>query len=251
MENNIEEDLEENIGKLVDEKLEGLSAVKGISIATNLATDIYTKMKDELDGVSSQNLVASATSFQYIAKSLYEYCLSEEIQSTYVTVEKYILLLVIIKKIAATVVLDRQLAELEGMASYKKSIKELVLQINAVIETTDYVGEDPFVSIKRAIPTATLVAIISKEGMPIRVEGDNIQLHEAMIGSQIAALSNSTQVIMNDSMDFSVIEGNAGHIIVVQLDEERILAVSIPEMDQSKIGTYIAKIKAIVKKQKK
>src|SRR6056297_1918244 len=98
----IEENLEKDIKSLVGQTMEELNAIKGISIATDLATDIYTKLNSDLGGISSANLVASATSFQYIAKSLYEYCLSEEIASTYVTVKDFVLLLSIFKNIAAT-----------------------------------------------------------------------------------------------------------------------------------------------------
>ena len=120
---------------------------------------------------------------------------------------------------------------------------------SAFVETSEYLKEDPFVQIKRAVPSATLVAIISKEGMPIKVEsvGD---LQEAMVGSMVAALSNLTTVMLKTQMEYSILHGVGAHLIVVQFDIDRIIALSIPEEDESNIGTYLAKIKEIIKLSK-
>jgi predicted regulator of Ras-like GTPase activity (Roadblock/LC7/MglB family) len=237
------------IKKLVGEAIERYVAIKGVSIGTSLATNIFTLLKPEVSSFSESELIASATSFQYIAKNMFDYIVNNQLKATYVTVNDYVLLVLIVKEISAAFILDRKLAELEGIQKYQKELNTLVLKISAFVETSEYLKEDPFVQIKRAVPSATLVAIISKEGMPIKVEsvGD---LQEAMVGSMVAALSNLTTVMLKTQMEYSILHGVGAHLIVVQFDIDRIIALSIPEEDEGNIGTYLAKIKEIIKLSK-
>ena len=47
-------------------------------------------------------------------------------------------------------------------------------------------------------------------------------------------------------MEFSIIGGENGSIIIHELDKNRILAIAVPEADEKKLGSYIAKIKTII-----
>jgi predicted regulator of Ras-like GTPase activity (Roadblock/LC7/MglB family) len=234
------------IEKIITGMMEKYVAIKGISIGTSLATNVYTKLKPDLESFSEAELVAAATSFQYISKNLYETVVKNPLESTYVTVENDLLMLLIVKEISVAVILDRKLAELEGLKAYQKDLHDMALKIAALIETSDYIAEDPFVQIKRAIPSATMIAIISKEGMPIKVESQDLQ--EALLGSMIAAISNLTLVMLRKPMDYTLLQGPNGSVMVVQFDEKRVLAVAIPGDENDKIGQYLARIHEIVKK---
>lgn len=232
------------IEEIINTTMEKHGAIKGISIGTAVATNIFTKLRSGLENYSEVELVAAATSFQYIAKNLFEIIVKNKLNSTYVTVENDILLLIIVKDISASIILDRKLAELEGIKVYQKELQDLVVKIAAVVETSDLINEDPFARIKRAVPSAFMVGIISKEGMPIKIEGANMQ--DALVSSMIAAISNLTNVILKKPMDYSVLQGINGNILVVQFDESRVLTVAVPGDESEKIGLYLAKIAEII-----
>ncbi len=242
-------ELVRHIEKIVDETMENYVAIRGISIGTSNATNIFTKLKPGLENFSEVELVASAASFQFIARNLYTYVIDNKMESTYVTVDDYVLLLLSVKEVSAAIILDRNLAELESFKQHTEKLKQAILKIAVFIETSDYLKEDPMVSIKRAIPPAKMIAIVSKEGMPIKVEAENIQ--DVMLGSMISALANLTGVVLKNSLDYCVMQGVTGHILVIQFDSERILAISLPSNEESNIGEYLARIKEIIKNLKK
>jgi predicted regulator of Ras-like GTPase activity (Roadblock/LC7/MglB family) len=244
-----EMELMEQIENIIDETMESFVAIKGISIGSSNATNIFTKLKPELKDFSEIELVASSTSFQFIARNLYSYVIDNNLESTYVTVNNYVLLLLIVKEVAAAIILDRALAELESIKQHTEKIKQAIQKIAVFIETSEYLKEDPMVAIKRAIPTAKMIAIVSKEGMPIKIEGNEV--HEAMMGSMISALANLTGVILKKPMDYCVMQGKSGHLMVVQFDSERILAISLPPNEETKIGEYLARIKEIIRNNQK
>jgi predicted regulator of Ras-like GTPase activity (Roadblock/LC7/MglB family) len=241
-----DQQLIQQIEKLIAEQMENHVGILGISIGTELATNIITKFKPKVTDFTENELVASARSFQYISKNLYEHSGISGLKTTYVTVKDYVLLLILVKEISAAVLLDRKLAELEGIDKYLVELKALALKVSAFVETSDYMLEDPFLLIKRAIPSAKMIAIISKAGMPIKVESK--MANEVMIGSMVSAISNLTNVMLKNPLDYSVLQGDGGSVLVVQFDAERILAIVIPKNEESQIGQYLARIKEIISK---
>ena len=64
----------------------------------------------------------------------------------------------------------------------------------------------------------------------------------------ISALYNLSDVLLEEqNVEYSIIAGENGSIILHALDEHRILFVAVPEADESKLGSFIAKIKTIIK----
>lgn len=242
-----DDELIKQIEKIIDETMESYVAILGISIGTEIATSIFSKFKPESQNFSDLELIASSTSFHYICNSLFRNIAKNNLNSAYVTVENYILLMNVTKKISAAMILDRSLAELEGIPKYDQVLKEISLKIDALVETMDYVSQDPLVKIIRAVPSALFLAIIGKEGLPIKIIDDGT-IQAPMVSSQIAALSNLTQVMLKTQMDYTVLNGVGAIILVIQFDEERILAISIPEDEKEKVGQYLARIKEIIRK---
>jgi predicted regulator of Ras-like GTPase activity (Roadblock/LC7/MglB family) len=234
------------IMEIINDTMGEYVAIKGISIGTEIATSIISKFKPDLPSSFKENeLVASATSFQYICKSLYTHLAKNSMKSTYLSVEDHIVLMQIIKEVSAAVILDRRLAEMEGIETYQQVLETMLFKISAIIETSEYLREDPLVKIMRAVPSAVYVALISKEGLPIKVI-DNGEVQSVMIGSQVAALSNLAQVMMKTPLDYVLIQGKGENILVVQFDSDRILCVSFPQQEKTNIGQYLARIKEIV-----
>ncbi|UYP45064.1 hypothetical protein NEF87_001349 [Candidatus Lokiarchaeum ossiferum] len=242
---NNDEELIKSISKIIEEAMKENVAIQGFSVGTDIATNIYTKFKPELTDFNENELIASATSFQYISKGLFAHIAKNDLNSSYLTVENHVILMAIVKDVSAAAILNRKLAELEGIIKYQKVLDNLLLKIAAFVETSDYITEDPMVKIMRAIPSATFLAIISKEGLPIKII-DNGKVQGPMVGSQVSALSNLTQVMMKTPMDYTILQGKGANILIVQFDSERILAISIPEHEKSNIGQYLARIKEII-----
>ena len=118
------------------------------------------------------------------------------------------------------------------------------MRISAFVETSELLREEIFVAIKRAIPNTIVAAIITKDGLPIKVQST---MPEPIFSAMIAALYKIAYILLEKSnLEFSIIVSEKGSIIIHELDENRILCIAVPESDDSKLGTYFAKIKAIL-----
>ncbi|MHA1885705.1 MAG: hypothetical protein ACW96S_11670, partial [Promethearchaeota archaeon] len=138
-------------------------------------------------------------------------------------------------------------AELEGIETYTQRLQKLALQISAILETSDLLKEEIFKGIKRAIPNTLVLAIITKDGLPIKIQST---MPEPILSAMVAALYNLSGVLLESGMEYSIIGGENGSVIIHDLDENRILALAVPESDERKLGSYIAKVKAIVQKNR-
>ena len=240
-------DLIERISVLIDEEMGKNTAIKGISVGTDMATNLYSKMDPDLEDFSGQNLIASATSFQNIASSLYLQLANNKISSNFVTVDKYIMIMNIVKDVSGAAILDRKFAELEGIENIQNSFKILMQKIANYIETSDFMKEDPFVKISQALPTALSLILVSIEEMPIKAIGIK-NMAEPMVSSMVSSISSLTKVMMGSSLDYCIIEGDEAYIIIIQYDAKRILAVSLPDQEKDNIGHHLATIKSIIEK---
>jgi predicted regulator of Ras-like GTPase activity (Roadblock/LC7/MglB family) len=142
--------------------------------------------------------------------------------------------------------LDRSLAELSGLDYYKKILMDLVARIEAFIETSEYISEDLFVAIKRTIPECTMLAVLTIAGSPIRIDVNGIE--PVILASIVSAISNMVGIILKKPLDYAIIEGKVGNVIILQIDSERILGIGIPVSSETSVGKYIAKIKEIARK---
>jgi predicted regulator of Ras-like GTPase activity (Roadblock/LC7/MglB family) len=118
------------------------------------------------------------------------------------------------------------------------------LKMSAIIETSDLIKEEIFVALKRAIPNALVIAIITKDGLPIKVQST---MPEPTISAMISAIYNLAGILLDGGLEFSIIGGDHGSIIIHELDESRILAIAVAEGDEKILRSHIAKIKAIIK----
>ncbi len=62
----------------------------------------------------------------------------------------------------------------------------------------------------------------------------------------MSALYNLSDVLLEEDLEYSIIAGNIGSIVIHELDGDRVVFIAVPEAVESKLGAYIAKIKAIV-----
>ena len=130
------------------------------------------------------------------------------------------------------------------MDSYITSLRRFAIKISAFVETSDLIKEEVFVALKRAIPNALVIAIITKDGLPIKVQAT---MPEPILSAMTSAIFNLAGILLEEVLEFSIIGGENGSIIIHELDKSRILAIAVPEADERKLGSYIAKIKSIIK----
>jgi len=236
----------DEIDNLILKEMDENSAILGISVGTETGQVISSNFKKDIK-LSANEIIAGSSSLMFLSSNISKQLLNQKVKYHTTVAKNEILINVLANNINVSVILDRELTELEGIGLYQKKIKDFALKISAFIETSEYIKKDIFVEIKRAIPTAISIAVITKSGLPIRIQS---VMPDPMISAITSALFNLTDVLLKKSVEYSVISGDDGSIIIHQIDNDRILCVAIPDRREDQIGKYIAKIKEIIKENK-
>ncbi len=238
------EELQKDVSRLVEKELESTSAVIGINIGTPEGTKIASVFKKDLN-MTMGEVTAANSSLVFLSSKMLKDSLNQDVSYNLIIGKKKIVLSILAESITMIIYLNRELAELEGLDSHISRLQKLSLQINAIIETSDILKEEIFKGLKRAIPNTLVLAIITKDGLPIKIQST---MPESILSAMVAALYNLSGVLLESGMEYSIIGGENGSVILHDLDENRILALAVPESDERKLGFYIAKIKAIIQK---
>ena len=235
--------LKKDINNLIEKELNENPAILGINIASLDGTKIATKLKTRLK-LTEYEISAANSSLLFLSSRMLQGSLNEQISFNLTSGKDKIIISILTESITMLTYLNRELAELEGLNTYVIRLKKFALHISAIIETSDIIKEEIFVSLKRAIPNAIALAIITKDGLPIKIQSS---MPESMISAMIAAIYNIADILLERSSEYSIIAGIKSSIIIHELDEHRILCIAVPEAEESKLGSYIAKIKTILK----
>jgi predicted regulator of Ras-like GTPase activity (Roadblock/LC7/MglB family) len=241
-EDSIIKELESDISEIIEKELQSAPAILGINVGTPEGTRIASKFKKELKMTMSE-VTAASSSLVFLSSKILKDSLNQKISYNLITGKEKIILSVLTENTTMICYLNRELAELEGLSNYIIKLSKLGLQMSAIIETSDILKEQVFVAIKRAIPNALVIAIITKDGLPIKVQAT---MPEPILSAMTSAIYNLAGVLLEEGLEFSIIGGENGSIIIHELDENRILALAVPEADERRLGSYIAKIKAII-----
>jgi predicted regulator of Ras-like GTPase activity (Roadblock/LC7/MglB family) len=234
--------LEVDVIKLIEKEMNENSAILGINIGTHGGTFIANSFKQNTN-LSVLEISAAASSLLFLSSKMLNDSLMQEISYNLVTGKEKIILAVMTENITMISYLNRELADLEGLNLYISKMKQFALKISAFVETSDLIKEEIFVAIKRAIPSALMIGIITKDGIPIKIQST---MPEPMISAMMSALYNLSDVLLEEDLEYSIIAGNNGSIVIHELDGDRVVFIAVPEAVESKLGAYIAKIKAIV-----
>ena len=235
--------LDVDLNDLIEKHLKEHKSILGISISSHGGTHLASKFKKDVKMTKSE-ISAASSSLVFLSSKILSDSLNQKISYNLITGKERIILSILTESIALIAYLNRELAELEGIDSYINNLKQFAIQINAIIETSDLIKEEVFVALKRAIPNALIIAIITKDGLPIKVQSI---MPEPMLSAMSSAIYNLAGVLLEGGLEFSIIGGENGSIIIHELDETRILAIAVPEADERKLGSYLAKIKSIIK----
>ncbi|MHA1729532.1 MAG: hypothetical protein ACTSWY_12470 [Promethearchaeota archaeon] len=239
------ENMIEEIDEIVSEVFSNHAEVEGMCVASYSGKNIYSKFREDnsrTPDITAPQLAAAATSLLFIASNMFERIFSQKMSYTITKSDQWIWLNIINKTISGSCLFDRNLAELSGISELKKEMTQVFLKISAVVETSESIKEDVFVRIKRAIPNAISIAIINKEGLPIKVQSS---IDGTKLSAFLYALYQLTGIILKKQTEYTIIGGGYGSIIIQKIDNERILGISVPESDDAKLGKYIAKIQEI------
>jgi len=236
------EELESDISELIERELQSAPAIIGINIGTPEGTKVANKFKKDIK-MTTGEITAANSSLVFLSSKMLRDSLNQEVSYNLITGKDKIVLSILTENITMISYLNRELAELEGLDSHIQKLQKLSLQISAIIETSDILKEEIFKGLKRAIPNTLVLAIITKDGLPIKIQST---MPEPILSAMVAALYNLSGVLLESGMEYSIIGGENGSVIIHDLDENRILALAVPESDERKLGTYIAKIKAIL-----
>ncbi len=241
----IVEELESDVSDLIEKTLESSSAIIGINVGTLEGTKVSSRFKTEIK-MSTNEVTAANSSLVFLSSKMLKDSLNQEVSYNLITGKDKIILSILTENITMITYLNRELADLEGLDFYITKLQRLGLQISAIIETSAILKEEIFKGLKRAIPNTLVLAIITKEGLPIKIQST---MPEPILSAMVAALYNLSGVLLeNEGMEYSIIGGENGSVIIHELDENRVLALAVPESDERKLGSYIAKIKAIISK---
>ncbi|MFX0009658.1 MAG: hypothetical protein ACFE9R_05035 [Candidatus Hermodarchaeota archaeon] len=235
--------LDVDLNDLIEKHLKEHKSILGISVSSHGGTHLASRFKKDIKMTKSE-ISAASSSLVFLSSKILSDSLNQKISYNLITGKERIILSILTESIALIAYLNRELAELEGIDSYINSLRQLAIQINAIIETSDLIKEEVFVALKRAIPNALIIAIITKDGLPIKVQSI---MPEPMLSAMSSAIYNLAGVLLEGGLEFSIIGGENGSIIIHELDETRILAIAVPEADERKLGSYLAKIKSIIK----
>jgi len=237
-------DLEIDLTELIDKEIKANSGILGISIASHGGTHLASKFKKDVK-MTRAEISAASSSLVFISSKILMDSLNQQISYNLITGKERIILSILTENIAMISYLNRQLAELEGLDAYIISLKKFAMHISAIIETSDIIKEEVFVAIKRAIPNALVIAILTKDGLPIKVQST---MQEPILSAMTSAIYNLSGILLEGGLEYSIIGGENGSFIVHELDETRIIAIAVPEADEKKLGSYIVKIKTIINK---
>ncbi|MFX1374802.1 MAG: hypothetical protein ACFFA0_03215 [Promethearchaeota archaeon] len=236
------QELESDVSELIEKELESSSAVLGINVGTPEGTKIANKFKKPIK-MTVGEITAANSSLVFLSSKMLKDSLNQDVSYNLITGEDRMILSILTENISMITYLNRELTELEGLDSHINRLQKLALQISAITETSDILKEEIFKGLKRAIPNTLVLAIITKDGLPIKIQST---VAEPILSAMIAALYNLSGVLLESGMEYSIIGGENGSVIIHDLDENRILALAVPEADERKLGSYIAKIKAII-----
>lgn len=234
--------VESDIFDLIEKKLIEENAILGINVGDHGGAKIASKFKKKID-LSEEEVAAATSSLLFLSSRMLQGTLNQDISFNLTSGKEKIILSILTDNITMITYLNRELAELEGMNYFINSLKRFAALISAIIETSDLTREELFVAIKRAIPNIISLAIITKDGLPIKIQS---AMPDSMISALISAIFNISDILLEMNLEYSIIAGDNGSIIIHELDEHRILCIAVPEAEDSKLGIYIAKIKAII-----
>jgi predicted regulator of Ras-like GTPase activity (Roadblock/LC7/MglB family) len=235
------ERIDESLANYAHDKL----AVKAVTIGTHAGNMVSAYVKPDVGiTINGKEMVAATTSILFISSRAIAKISEDKFKYIVNYGPTYILICFLTRNVSVGVILDRNLAELDGIEHFITEIGELALRVSAIIEISDISQSDLFTKIKVEIPDANLIAIITKEGLPIRIQSEN--LDEARVSAFISAIFGVNALITDEDAEFTTVVGQDQSIIIHRIDNNRLLALSVPSGENSTLMRYVVRIKELI-----
>lgn len=239
-------DFIERIEALLEKAMQHRLAVKGITVGTHAGNVIASRFKTGPGPQNEKEIVAATTSLLFVSSK----AMASISQDTFKRVITFgptsIIACFLTRNVSFAAILDRKLTELDGIDGHVAELVELALRISAIIETSDVTPEDIFTRIKVSIPDAQTYAVITKDGLPLRIQANDVD--EARLSAFISAIYNVNEFITGEHGEFTMVTGSEQSIIIHALDENRLLAIAVPsgDADTTALMKYVMRIKELL-----
>ncbi|HME51893.1 MAG TPA: hypothetical protein VKM55_06730 [Candidatus Lokiarchaeia archaeon] len=241
-----EKDFIEHIEDLLQKAINDKLALKALTVGTHGGNIIASAIKPDIKKFNAKEMVAATTSILFISSKATSKISEDTLKYVITYGPSYILVCFLTRNISFGAILERQTVELEGIEPYITDLNELALKLSAIIETSDIDYGDIFSRVKIAIPDARMYAVVTKEGLPIKIQSDSID--EARLAAFMSAIFNINNLVTGENAEFTTVIGEEQSIIIHTLDETRLLAISIPNISNSTdLMKYVVRIKELLK----
>jgi len=226
--------------KMLLKDLSETPGVKGVILATRegFSRVIIGEMEE-----GAAPLIASLTSIssqvlQGLAKKELDYVITR-------SGENFVVSVPVKPRMNLAVLLERDLVELEGIDKVVSRVKAAAIQIAAVDEAKSYAEKGIIPVVKKVMPEAIMVAVLTAEGMPLDAYPS---LDYVTTSGMLSAVITVCDRISRDGSEYSVIGGEEFLVVLHKLPRERILAIAVDK--KGSISEYLLKVREVVAKVK-
>ncbi len=191
--------------------------------------------RQEILNAASATLVSlSKLSFSRMTNEDTDYILGYTDKTLYITV-------ITETELILTSLIDRFKMGSTKLEHYLDLLNRTLQQVSGVISASKYAKKSLLGMVRKEIPEASAIAVVSREGVPISVDS---KFDSALISGLISAFYTSGTSFAKDLRVSVVVGKNKHSLIMYNIDERRILAVLVPKSQGS--HTYIPKIRKII-----
>jgi len=229
--------------ELITKDLKKYKDIIRINLGTrdgNLITQIGKKCSlsdEEISSYTSSIINLSNEIMESTLKRELNYSIIKGKDLTIVSLRKKDLIFIVFTK--------RSIEQMSLIDELVLDLEKLATKIITLIEIPEIVRENIVSLIKKSIPLTIWIAIITRNGLPITFL--NPSSIDARLSGQLAHMFETSKLLVENKIDSVILNGQEGHIIINEIDENRILAVGILEENKEKVEIYASKIKEIIK----
>ncbi|MFX0211500.1 MAG: hypothetical protein ACFFDT_36315 [Candidatus Hodarchaeota archaeon] len=236
-------EIEAHAESLVTELLND-KAITGVVISDNEGNAIYSSFTPEEDSemlYDSEKLAPVAATVISVSTGSMRKLFNQSLESVVCVVEDDVFFLVPGPKANVLACIDQEVVSLRGAEYYQDKLFAVVREISALMETVG-LEETLVIKVKRIIPEALAVGIVTREGLPLAFQTiiDDAALAAAANGIYVLASAMSGR----PGVDYIAAQADQASLILHRMEEEKTLVVVVPK--EQKLGEYIVKIKQVL-----
>ncbi|MHA2060104.1 MAG: hypothetical protein ACW976_04925 [Candidatus Ranarchaeia archaeon] len=218
-------------------KDKAISGVLVTNTEADLIADALTDKKHRREA-----LMAATSALVPLSNLTFAEGTEEKAKTILTFTDDMIFLTVVIQgKILVTALLNRYKMGETSVEKYRSILEKSALKIVGVHLASKYSKRSLLGKLKKAIPEATSIGILTKDGIPIAAD---TELDPALLAGAASAIYTSMQGV-SDAIRFFIIVGEEkSALIVYTIDQTRLLAVQFE--NQENVTQFIPQIRDIL-----